>query len=339
MSLLVLRITERCNLDCIYCYAHALDPQDMPWEYIEKSLDLFCKEKKSFKLQITGGEPLLNWEAIEKILRYKKQNKIPFKINIQTNGTLLTREMAQHLAENQVGIGLSIDSADEVNHKLRPSKEGKSSLLGALATIQMLSEMNVPTQINAVLTKHNIDRVDQLLDLCAYYPNLRGLSVDVVRPIGRGSPQLLPSKESVNQLLDRIQEKILLFLRLEIKIEFKDFSKMIYMVQTKTQKDIYCYAQSAESLAVRPNGEIYPCSSFGDNKDYSMGNIEEIQSLQQLEESKVRPQGNIESCKSCHIRGYCCSGCPAGRRDSQKNEIDCLIKTRAYQFAQQILNQ
>lgn len=94
-------LTFRCNLRCAHCYCN-LPPNDQ--EAIEKELtteevfNIFDQiaEAGCLWLLITGGEPLLRKDFLE-IYTYAK--KKGFLITLFTNGTLITPEIADYLAE------------------------------------------------------------------------------------------------------------------------------------------------------------------------------------------------------------------------------------------------
>ena len=60
-KLLILRITNRCNLACKYCYAQTeiQKREDMSLETAIKAIDMMAKRGGRLKVQFTGGEPLL----------------------------------------------------------------------------------------------------------------------------------------------------------------------------------------------------------------------------------------------------------------------------------------
>ena len=58
LDTLVLRLTNRCNLSCAYCYAEGeLAGADLPPELAVKAVSLACPPGGSLHIQFTGGEP------------------------------------------------------------------------------------------------------------------------------------------------------------------------------------------------------------------------------------------------------------------------------------------
>lgn len=119
---------EVCNLRCRDCFViNDLMPQiKMSEAFLESILEKIFQygEKRSLKYHLFGGEPL----AMENLLKLavKKIRTAYFKgkikkptITITSNGTLLNEDMAMFLAENEVGVGLSIDGPQETNDLIR----------------------------------------------------------------------------------------------------------------------------------------------------------------------------------------------------------------------------
>ncbi|MCJ7595683.1 MAG: radical SAM protein [Desulfobacterales bacterium] len=96
-----LELTFRCNLRCVHCYCNlsagdrdALT-NELTTEEVYHILDQIA-EAGCLWLLITGGEPLLRKDFLE-IYGYAK--KRGFLITLFTNGTSITRRIADHLAE------------------------------------------------------------------------------------------------------------------------------------------------------------------------------------------------------------------------------------------------
>ena len=114
-----------CNLDCDYCYyleKDALYPGKkfnlssfrMNEEVLEKLIRDFITSQPQQTIEFVwhGGEPtLLGIEYFRKALTLQKKYAGEKEIlnSFQTNGTLITDEWAEFLAENHFLCGLSID--------------------------------------------------------------------------------------------------------------------------------------------------------------------------------------------------------------------------------------
>jgi len=95
MKYLILKITNKCNLNCIYCYNYKenyenknnKNNKDMDFKTAKNSIDnILTDGGELLKIQFTGGEPLLNFNLIEKIINYCNKNYKNKNINISYLG-------------------------------------------------------------------------------------------------------------------------------------------------------------------------------------------------------------------------------------------------------------
>ena len=96
-----IELTFRCNLRCVHCYCNlpSNDPEaletELETEEVYRILDQIA-EAGCLWLLITGGEPLLRMDFLDIYTYIKKKG---FITTLFTNGTLLTREIADALVE------------------------------------------------------------------------------------------------------------------------------------------------------------------------------------------------------------------------------------------------
>lgn len=84
-------VTQRCNLNCIYCYnKENLNNKD---ELSEKQIEVILNKLFNFgvkTINFTGGEALIRDDILEII---KKAKRLKFKICLLSNGTLLNKKL------------------------------------------------------------------------------------------------------------------------------------------------------------------------------------------------------------------------------------------------------
>jgi 7,8-dihydro-6-hydroxymethylpterin dimethyltransferase len=96
-----LEITQRCNLDCTYCYlsesSEAL--KDIPIEEVYRRIDrIYEFYGPNTDVQVTGGDPTLRKrDELVAIIRYIKQKGL--RSSLFTNGIKATRDMLEELCE------------------------------------------------------------------------------------------------------------------------------------------------------------------------------------------------------------------------------------------------
>src|SRR6185437_13291070 len=144
LTTMVLNVTNQCNLSCTYCYEYGEDkivdtengkkPKFMNEETARESVEFMFKESgdnKMAHLTFFGGETLLNFPVLQKTVLYARQRAAELgkqvDFSLTTNATLLKPEVIEFLADNGVGVTISIDGPKEMQDKFRVFHNGQGS--------------------------------------------------------------------------------------------------------------------------------------------------------------------------------------------------------------------
>jgi uncharacterized protein len=135
-------VTEKCNLSCRYCYAatvghHPNDTGSMSLEVFQSGLDVALASSRVSEVSVIfhGGEPLLlpsrvfYQPALSYVRTKEREENKRVIIGIQSNLTLLDREIATLLADYNVSLGGSIDGPAELHNQMRSDLCGRPSQL------------------------------------------------------------------------------------------------------------------------------------------------------------------------------------------------------------------
>ncbi|WP_123422581.1 radical SAM protein [Gallaecimonas pentaromativorans] len=153
---IVLKISERCNLACTYCYfffqemdTHKENTAVIKMSTVEQ-LVLFVRQAvdeiglSSVNIGLHGGEPLLMKKShFENICRTLSEGIKPYcslKLMCQTNGTLVDDQWLAIFEKYQVHVGVSIDGPKAIHDKSRIDHNGKGSYDETVRGIRMLAE-------------------------------------------------------------------------------------------------------------------------------------------------------------------------------------------------------
>ena len=123
--MVVLHITDRCNLGCHYCYSKKSN-NDMPLDVAYRAVDLAPKLCNFITIVFTGGEPLLVFENIRRIIKYSQHRGIKNFILV-TNGVELDNKKVDFFVSNNVAVTISIDGVPEAHNLNRPLPNGKTT--------------------------------------------------------------------------------------------------------------------------------------------------------------------------------------------------------------------
>ena len=168
----VLNVTNSCNLACRYCYEYGDDriaeaevPMAMTEEVARQSVDrLITDSGEARDLQVTffGGETLLNWRVIRPTVEYAREQaqqagkRVDFSLT--TNATLLTREVSQWIADNGIGVTISVDGDKQFQDSMRVYRSGMGSYdVIAPRIAEFLKLQKRPVGARVTITSKNLD--------------------------------------------------------------------------------------------------------------------------------------------------------------------------------------
>lgn len=153
--------TRTCNLKCRHCYMDS-DSQKYKGELTTAEAKKFIDDLADFKVPVllfSGGEPLIRPDFFELAAYAAKKNVRP---TLSTNGTLITRKVAQEIKNIGVGyVGISLDGLAAVNDKFR-GVEGAFKL--AMHGIENCVAVGQRVGLRFTINHHNFAELDKIFD-------------------------------------------------------------------------------------------------------------------------------------------------------------------------------
>ncbi|MDR2198636.1 MAG: radical SAM protein [Deltaproteobacteria bacterium] len=310
-SRLVLILTRRCNLGCGYCYNGEADESLMSRETLERAFALLAEGEGPFGVQLTGGEPLLVPELVERAcaLFKKAGEKRPGALSLQTNLTLLNEDWLDLFRKYRVDLGVSLDGPPEINERQR----GKSREL--FRSLELLRQSAFPFSATAVVTRENCAHLGALVLFLGGFKEARGLGLDLLVKKGRRglSP---PRAPALNEAAGKIRESLALVNR----FRFRPFRLRELEMLRKAEKGgggSFCGACRGTTLAVTPEGELYPCAQAAGEEEFSLGGLERPRAPRK---SPGAYELSTAKCLLCPLHGRCPGECPTRLRFNRGEE-------------------
>ena len=152
-----------CNMNCRMCFLR-LSPEEMRAQGRLRTADEWlslareAKEAGMLFLLLTGGEPFM-YPEFDRL--YRGLSEMGLFLTLNTNGTLITEEYADLLAEHlprRVNITL-YGSSDEIYGQLCRNPHGFTQVMRA---IHLLQERHVPVKLNGSLTPDNWEDLEKI---------------------------------------------------------------------------------------------------------------------------------------------------------------------------------
>ena len=303
---IVLVLTTACNLRCAYCYRGECKPESMAREVAAEALKLAAESGRAFHIQMTGGEPTLEPEIIEWIASTIRKEGWHATVGLQTNGTLIDRSLARVAKRYDIQIGVSLDGPVEIQEELRG--EAVSTFKG----LKILAEEEALFRVTTVVTERNVAYLGKLALILGGFANAGGLGLDILIRKGRASKTDMVTPPSSDALREGLRELVKVFRRINssrpqaIKLRELELLKRVCRIRKAIP---FCHASRGESIAVCPDGSLYPCGQTVGDPDFYAGTIEspDVSRLSDLSSHVLEDT----TCFGCPLIGYCPGDCPS----------------------------
>jgi uncharacterized protein len=197
INVIILKLTEICNLNCSYCYM--FNSQDKTYTRVPRlmsetvSMQVLLRIREHLdahpeirlRIVLHGGEPTL-WPSghfhtfLDKIKEIRTQTgRLTFRL--QTNLFEYDDEIVRKVVESGGSIGVSLDGPEQYNDAVRITHGGKGSYQQVTANLKRLESDGLMAHFGGTLTVSNPDIPPQAyLDWIKELPKKR---VSVLWPI------------------------------------------------------------------------------------------------------------------------------------------------------------
>ncbi len=202
---IVWNVTNKCNLNCIHCYAKANNMtknEELSTEEGYKLID----DLSNFQVPVllfSGGEPLLR-KDIFKLLEYSKKRGM--RSVLSTNGTLITEDVAIKLKNACVSyVGISFDGIKETNDKFRGVHGAYEK---ALEGIKNCKKYGIKVGLRFTINKKNYKEIKSIFKMMKE-ENINRICFYHLVYSGRGSNLINEdlSKKETRDTIDTILEE------------------------------------------------------------------------------------------------------------------------------------
>lgn len=304
-----IHITNKCNLDCIYCYIDK-SPEDMSLELahrIIKQIVNECRKNKSnrINLRFAGGEPLCKIDLIKEIVEFCSQEyrDIIFSYNIITNGTLLNEEIVSYLSEKRFKVGVSIDGSEHFHNITRLNHTGFNSYKKTMENIECALDKGLSILVLTTISNYNLDGLEELTRILIekkmrFRFSLERSIIDI--------PKLAENQDKLVKTLNRcmdIMEDFIVSGNTSFDFQFND-------INFKKLHKRSCGA-GATSFAAGHDGKIGLC---GMGLTHPIGTIEDGNPYDIVKDKSYGLEhhsvDSIKGCEMCVWKYCCASGCP-----------------------------
>lgn len=286
---LVLFPTDRCNLDCFFCYTETLRDaaKELEWDVLKKALsEGVLMGVKSVSLG-GGGEPLI-YRHLNPLLDFIEENRLKVD-SIKTNGTALTESVARRLLQSGLSrITISLNETEPAAYAKMgqcPEPLFYRAMEGLGNIIRMKKELASPCEISAqvFIWRENFMRLPAMiktliaLDADVVYVNtIDALPADLKMTESHKEGFRAIVKSAIEQYGTRLQfnlaaEGLQQFAEREMYARYPQ-SAILPDACPAERRVEYCYI-GWYAAVIEASGDVYSCCHFACDAAKSWGNL------------------------------------------------------------------
>lgn len=345
-SLHIMVITQKCNLDCVYCQANqGTREHNMSSKTAKKTVDfIFQSPSRAITIEFQGGEPLMNWEIIKEVTEYafekNKDAKKDLKITIVTNLSLMDRDKLDFIQKNKISLCTSFDGPKAIHDANRPKKYG-SNYDDIVKWLDIIKKEYKKIRMNALVTLTKKSLTDPKGIVSEYIKNdLKSIHLRPANKMGKATHVWDDISYSVDEFL-QFWYLAMGYIRMQRKKGVDITERMVGIMLLKIMKEndpnyldlrSPCGASFGQ-IAYNYNGDIYVCDEARmlDDDLFKLGNVANM-TLKGALKSETACSTFLASindqyvCNECVYKPYC-GVCPVCNYAEHGNVIAHIPST------------
>jgi uncharacterized protein len=327
LQTLVVNVTNQCNLSCTYCYEYGEDkivrpdkfngqPKFMTEQTARESVEFLLRESgPTAHMTFFGGETLMNFNVVRSTVAYARQRAAEvgklIDFSLTTNATLLRPEIIEFLADERIGVTISIDGPQDLQDRFRVFSNGSGSYDMAAPKIKALMARHRSRPIGARVTL-----TKQTMDVRRIYRHL----VDELGfwEVGFAPVTTAPGRDyaigdgGFDHLLDQFRALAGEFLEASLQNRHHGFSNVRETLQEIHHGHAKAYPCGAGLglMGVATDGEVGLCHRFAGSDDHRFGTL--AGGIDRAAQTAFLDSHHIShktDCSRCWARPICAGGC------------------------------
>lgn len=317
-------LTDVCNMKCEYCFIKGNTSKQhkdqgakvMSWDIAQKTIDMYFNNLRPTRFHKTivfyGGEPLLMFPLFKQIISYvqAKHGKVLKKLKIGllliTNGTKINDEIAEYLARHpEITICISLDGYKETNDQKRfyINREGTfQDIIAGINRLHLAGRKDI--NVSATIDEHNIDRLDELIDLHKQY-QFQTVNFNLLLDTAERTIDPSYTERATKRMLEYFEKAR------EIGLYEDRIMRKVRALTCGVLHPFDCRATGAQ-LAISPDGSLGICHEGVGCKNFFFGKVSQnfiFSKNSLIKEWGRRSPLTMPQCFNCPSLGLCGGGC------------------------------
>ncbi|MFW9895280.1 MAG: anaerobic sulfatase maturase, partial [Candidatus Thorarchaeota archaeon] len=333
-----------CNLRCQYCFyidhLETVENQPRMSEDILESMIagyMQTNQNNSYAFGWQGGEPtMMGLKFFKKVVELQTKYAPPNAVisnGLQTNGTLITNDMAEFFAEYRFLIGVSLDGPEYLHDFYRKTIGLKGTHSQVLRGINHLRKHNVEFNILSLVNNKTVKRASEIYHYLKdqgffYHQYIPCVEFDEQGNLKQFS---ITGEDWGDFLCDLFDEWIKEDTN---KVSIRLFDSIINYLVLGNYSICYMDNNCCQYFVVEYQGNIYPCDFFVRNS-LLLGNVKTHNWIDILNSETYQTFGAQKTqinnrCNDCPFINFCHGDCQKHRFNPLQNPKALSILCRGW---------
>lgn len=311
-----------CNLGCLYCFENDIKSRIGPMNEataLQSVAFAFAKSPgiPQVTLHFGSGEPLIRFDLLKTIVKEAKrlagESGQGVSFELTTNGSLVTKEIAEFFRDEPFNIRVSCDGPPKYQNKFRPLLRGQDSYPAVDRGLRLLLQ-HLPDRltVNSVLSTET-----RLLELWDWAKQVGFRHYHVIkvgafaeRDVNLHQHEIAAFREDLRIVSDDI------FSTLETgqrPIDYQPLTKIIRRLMIPQPVTRFC-GVAGTYLGIASSGEVYPCFRHLGVEEYHLGDVTNgVNDHKRIQFLREEASGvdHRPVCRDCWAKYLCGGGCYA----------------------------
>jgi MoaA/NifB/PqqE/SkfB family radical SAM enzyme/SAM-dependent methyltransferase len=260
-----IHLTDECNLRCRHCLFETCQGSGRSLESgrIESLVEEACG-LGSRLVCFTGGEPFV-YPGFTELLRSLLAGHDDLRVAVLTNGTLIQGQMdaLKCLDPDRLHFQVSLDGPESIHDRLR----GRGTFRKTTDTLRGLVAASIPCSVAMAVNRENAPVMEELVGIA---DDLGVTTVHFIWHFVRGMGEEM-ERMSMKGLVDDLRHAVDRARSLGVHVDNLEAMRAQIFAPAGTRFDLGNAAW--ESLAVGPDGAVYPTPAMVDLEAFRAGSI------------------------------------------------------------------
>jgi len=327
-SLLIKPACGDCNLRCDYCFylnRCSLYPETASHRMTDTVLEQLVKsflatEQAQYSFAFQGGEPtLMGLDFFKHVVALqKKYGRAGQSVanSVQTNGTLITEDLARHFAEYRFLAGVSLDGPAGIHNVYRKYADGRGTHADVMKGLGNLVRHKAEFNVLTLVHRANVGKAAEVYGYHCDNGFLFQQYIECVEFDGNG--KLMPFSVSGAEWGEFLCGLYDAWIKGDTRrVSIRLFDSILLKLVDGISSCCPMGNDCRQYFVVEHNGDIYPCDFFV-QPELKLGNIMKdswqsfLGSNKYVEFGRKKSMLN-EECGKCEYLSLCAGDCPKHR--------------------------